>query len=415
MVHRLNEFSISQKDLVDKSRTKVDSYQDEINTRNTEIRKLNMIISNKENELKQTNVAESLASMKVDEKEKCLSTQEREIADLKQKLADAERANDLLRQDKRSEGTVMLELEHFKADNARLINLLEKQGGSKEFAQFAQDHKGPVRYLAGPKTYGKAECQEPEENSWIPQEAFEIAHSYRDQHGDALSEAMIEKMLRELNKVWRDRERRQIARVKLQCNTEIKDLRRQITMQAPVSETNQTRQITRLKDQLKEAKKDLRNNVAKRKEDSNRPEITDHIKEALDTAGKFQDERRKMWQENKVLKQRVQDMERLVKDEEADKSKFMDGASWMARKAIVESQTTQQRLDEMVKDFDSKKRESEVHGNSIYGSSASQEQLTCEMKDMLLRSKQNLEGMLQTTTYNQTKADRKIADLGREY
>ena len=70
MVHRLNEFSVSQKDLVDKSRTKVDSYQGEINTRNTEIRKLNMIISNKENEIKQTGVAESLASMKVEEKEK---------------------------------------------------------------------------------------------------------------------------------------------------------------------------------------------------------------------------------------------------------------------------------------------------------------------------------------------------------
>ena len=53
--------------------------------------------------------------------------------------------------DKWSEGTVMLELECIKADNDRLIKLLNSTKEFKDFSDFAQDNKGSVRYLAGEK------------------------------------------------------------------------------------------------------------------------------------------------------------------------------------------------------------------------------------------------------------------------
>ena len=102
----------------------------------------------------------------------------------------------------------MLELECYKADNDRLIKLLNSTKEFKDFAEFAQDNKGSVRYLAGEKKYGKSKIQdEEEEESWIPQEAFKIAHNYREKYGEGLTETLINKMLKELNKVWRDRER----------------------------------------------------------------------------------------------------------------------------------------------------------------------------------------------------------------
>ena len=94
-------------------------------------------------------------------------------------------------------------------------------------------------------------------------------------------------MLQELNKVWRDRERRQIARVKSNCNTELASMKRQITMRAPISENSQSKQIQRLKDQLRSAKKDLRNNVAHKREDKNKPQSTSHIEDALKFAGDY--------------------------------------------------------------------------------------------------------------------------------
>ena len=50
----------------------------------------------------------------------------------------------------------MLELECYKADNDRLIKLLNSTKEFKDFAEFAQDNKGSVRYLAGEKKYGKS-------------------------------------------------------------------------------------------------------------------------------------------------------------------------------------------------------------------------------------------------------------------
>ena len=202
----------------------------------------------------------------------------------------------------------MLELEHYKADNDRLIKLLNETSEHKDFSEFAQDNKGSVRYLAGPKKYGKQDPQE-EEESWVPHEAFEIAHNYREKYGEALTETLINKMLMELNKVWRDRERRQIARVKNQCHTEVRDLRRQITQRAPVSESKQTKMIQRLKDQLAEAKKDLRNNMSKKRDDKSRPQTADHIEDALKVAGTFQEERRKLVQANEILQRRVDDLD----------------------------------------------------------------------------------------------------------
>lgn len=72
----------------------------------------------------------------------------------------------------------MLELECYKADNDRLIKLLNETKEYKEFSNFAQDNKGSVRYLAGEKKHGKGKVEGEEEENWIPQEAFKIAHNY---------------------------------------------------------------------------------------------------------------------------------------------------------------------------------------------------------------------------------------------
>lgn len=109
--------------------------------------------------------------------------------------------------EKRSEGTILLELECIKADNDRLIKLLNQTKEFKEFSDFAQDNKGSVRFLAGEKKYGKSSLDEEEEESWVPQEAFKIAHNYREKYGTGLTETLINKMLWELNKVWWEWER----------------------------------------------------------------------------------------------------------------------------------------------------------------------------------------------------------------
>lgn len=100
MGHQMNEFQAMQADIVDQTRMKVNTYQDEINMRNTEIRKLGIIIGNKENQLSQTTVANTINSSKVQEHEISISKKDREIEMLKQELESAKQTIDRLKQEK---------------------------------------------------------------------------------------------------------------------------------------------------------------------------------------------------------------------------------------------------------------------------------------------------------------------------
>jgi len=53
-----------------------------------------------------------------------------------------------------------------------------------------------------------------------------VAHEFRDKHGNDLSPTLINQLLSDLNRIWREREKKQIARIKQQCSTEINQLKR---------------------------------------------------------------------------------------------------------------------------------------------------------------------------------------------
>ena len=92
--------------------------------------------------------------------------------------------------------------------------------------------------------------------------------------------------------------------------------------------TNQAQTIQRLKDQLKEAKWDLRNNVAKKKQDVNRPEEAGHIERALQIAGQIQATKKG------IASGSTPESSAALRSEH--EKQFMQGASWMARKALNE-------------------------------------------------------------------------------
>lgn len=247
----------------------------------------------------------------------------------------------------------MLEMEHYRADNDRLVSLLKETKDYGAFAEFAMDNNGGPRYLGSqldePASKTKKgrkgkENKKEEDNSWIPNQAFKIAHDYREKHGNEMNETLINKMLTELNKVWRERERKQVTRIRNKCNQEIANLRRQVAMTAPVKENNSKRQISRLKEQLKVAQKELRETVAKKVQDSNRPRQADHVELALKAAGGIQDGKRALVEENQILKSRVKEYEKIHKDEDFERAKFMEGASWMAKKGLSETDSLFSRL-----------------------------------------------------------------------
>jgi hypothetical protein len=53
-----------------------------------------------------------------------------------------------------------------------------------------------------------------EEENWAPSDAYNLAHNFRNKNGDELTPMLINSLLNDLNKIWREREKKQITRIK---------------------------------------------------------------------------------------------------------------------------------------------------------------------------------------------------------
>lgn len=45
-------------------------------------------------------------------------------------------------------------------------------------------------------------------DEWLPDEAFKVAHQFRERNGNDLTPALVNQLLGDLNKIWRDREKK---------------------------------------------------------------------------------------------------------------------------------------------------------------------------------------------------------------
>lgn len=108
-----------------------------------------------------------------------------------------------------SEGTAQLQNEAYRTENARLLAMLAQTPEYKEFAEFAQDSTGSVRYM-DPKAPATSQDVRPEgeKEDWIPEDAYRVAHDFRTKCAANISKAMMNTLLSDLNKVWRAREQK---------------------------------------------------------------------------------------------------------------------------------------------------------------------------------------------------------------
>ena len=106
---------------------------------------------------------------------------------------------------------------------------------------------------------------------WIPEEAFKIAHEFRNKVAAQVAPALMNTFLKDLNKVWKAREDRQIARIKSECNREVQFLRRQVQFRKPYEKVMHQTDVKRLKNELKTTKAALRENVAVIKQEDSGP------------------------------------------------------------------------------------------------------------------------------------------------
>ena len=113
---------------------------------------------------------------------------------------------DQMTMQRKSEGSALLQNEHYKLDNERLIKLLGGTDQYSNFAELATDSGSNIRCLdnkrepavkkgnnksvkSGPKTKNFKAGEEFEE--WIPEEAFRIAHDFRNKSASQTSVSLM--------------------------------------------------------------------------------------------------------------------------------------------------------------------------------------------------------------------------------
>ncbi|OMJ85352.1 hypothetical protein SteCoe_13325 [Stentor coeruleus] len=175
---------------------------------------------------------------------------------LKSKLEKTHKSLDSSNYAKRNEETLMVELEHYKADNARLVALLKSTDEFSAFSDFAEASEG-IRYM---QRGNKVKVQVEEEcDDWIPQESWKMVKDFLAKYGEkGFKSVQINRLLEDLNSVWRRREKNLMSQVRSKCNKEIEAVRKQIGSTPKFEQNVAKNEINKLKSGLKKAQEDLR-------------------------------------------------------------------------------------------------------------------------------------------------------------
>lgn len=140
---------------MNKARNKINDYQREINAREEELGSLRARLHQKAEELKVAEIGAVAYQHRAQDFGKEVSSKDEEIRLLRSQIDDLRQQVVYLHSSRKSEGTALLEIEHVKADNDRLIKMLKTTKDFKSFGKFADKNTGSLRYLPNNK---KSKC-----------------------------------------------------------------------------------------------------------------------------------------------------------------------------------------------------------------------------------------------------------------
>lgn len=213
--------------MADQTRERLHVLQREITYREQEVQDLRHKIKQKEMQTDAALVSDKLNRHNVAKLKGESDHKDQQIMELQDKLAECQRALDQMTLQRKSEGSALLQNEHYKLDNERLIKLLGSTEQYSNFAELATDSGSNIRCLDNKrapvvKPKGKAATGKSQKNGtklkefrageefedWIPEEAFKIAHDFRNKCASQIQVSLMNQFLTDLNKVWKAREQR---------------------------------------------------------------------------------------------------------------------------------------------------------------------------------------------------------------
>lgn len=214
-----------------------------------------------------------------------------------------------------------------------------------------------------------------DEQQWVPSDAFQMAYQFRSQHGNDLSPELISQLLANLNKIWQEREKKQIQRIKGKSNEEITKLKRQLVSRTPYDALQAKKTISRLTAELNAAKNELSKTQLQKDKNMKNPVGTELIDNTLQIVTQIQQQKKVIQAENEGLKEQIQQLQRNMHEGIDEKKKYMEGAVWMGKKLSNEIEKVCQSFEFLLIEYHQRLAPSTTHTSMPLGSTLTEAQL----------------------------------------
>ena len=227
----------------------------------------------------------------------------------------------------------------------------------------------------------------------IPSQIFPLIENYREKvlaisNGRGQSALIIDDFFGDAHTILKDTHLKEIARIRNENNVEIMKLKKNLEAKLMAQGFQ---------------KKDAIGSFDKSKSNLKAYEVKDVFAD-----NEAERQRRLLCEENEILKKRVRAIETIANSGNLEKIKFMEGASWIANKALQEANKHNQKLDAFRSEFENRSYNcitdhqiKDVDGNKFLGlRDWSSEVLTKESEEVKVR----FETMLENVNYNMAQA-----------
>lgn len=245
-------------DLSEKSQLKLDQAKLEANKREEDVVKMRAALQQKETQLELVTGEKQRLEQRLRDLEAEVEFKTKEFVGLQSRLVDKEKEVDDMLLHRQTNDRRMMEYQQLKTDNQRMLMLLKSTTEFKDFNIGGEETRRFVPLSA--KSEAKMRPNKPRsqpsasttDSNWIPTEAYKVAESFKQANNLSISNTQINKLLAELNLIWREREWKQLYTVKQEAALEIMSLRRQLALRLPFDAQKEGEEIRKLKAELRQ-------------------------------------------------------------------------------------------------------------------------------------------------------------------
>ena len=372
---QIEELQTSNKVLNEKVKAKFEILSKEIEDKDVIVDKLNQQLKAKDETIKYFTTNNEMNQRYSNSYKDELQQQKLINKKQNEKISELEKQIDSLYLQKQSEGSLLLEIEHLKDDNLRLLQMLKSTNEFKDFAYLSETVPGGIRFLkaeeqkksatkasAAMTKKGKSVIPNSKKDildnqNWVPSDAYSFATQFKNKYNLDLNENLLTDLLTSLNKIWQEREKKQVNRLKSQYQSEIMSLRRKLAMKTGYDEFTAAKTISKLKKDLKQTRDDLRDNIVLNNKLRTSPVGIELVDNALKVASSFQNTKKCLENEIDSLKKQL-----AQKDEKyhGTHQYYNQGCYWMAGKSCEEIELLEKNVDELYAEYEERVKSSNL-------------------------------------------------------